>query len=268
MPVNELHLVKVPLRPERLVAVARRRGISVRDFDEGYLTHCVLRELWQEKAPSPFVLKGRQRSLDAWGYSTSSASALQEHLRAFSDPELLQIVEDVEGISSRTMPIFKPGQRVGFLLRASPVVRLAKGRAGHRAGAEVDAFLAKCFAVGPGVDVSRQDVYRDWLSTRLSGEGLGMRVERISVAGIARERLTRRTQGERREARQLERPEVHFEGDLVIEEGRAFLGLLAKGIGRHRAFGFGTLLVVPPGTHHESPASPPFDRERRSAGDR
>ena len=248
---RSLQLVKVPLRAERLVEVARRRGISVRDFDEGYLAHCILRELWQDDAPAPFVLRGQGRCIDAWGYTRADASALMTHSRAFGDPSLLAAIDDVEAIASKPMPRLEAGQRIGFLLRACPVVRLAKARGGHRAGAELDAFQARCIQAGSDVAVSREDVYREWLDGRLrDSERSGVRVERIALAAFARERFVRRTQGETREARRLERPDVRFEGELVVTDGARFLEQLERGLGRHRAFGFGALIVVAPGTSY------------------
>jgi CRISPR system Cascade subunit CasE len=246
-----LFLVKVPLHADKLVAIARRRALPLRDLDDGYLSHCVMRELWQERAPAPFVLRGSGRALDAWGYSRADAAGLIEHARAFGDPSLLTAVGDLGTIASKAMPRFKTGCRIGFLLRACPVVRLAGAKSGHRAGAEIDAFLAQCFAVGKETAVSREEVYRDWLTKRLGRQAAtGVTVERVRVAGMARERLVRRTHGEERKANRLERPDVRFEGDLVVADGERFLACLAHGVGRHRAFGFGALILVPPGTSH------------------
>jgi CRISPR system Cascade subunit CasE len=246
-----LYLVKVPLQAERLAALARRRGLPLRDFDDGYLSHCVMRELWQERAPTPFVLRGRGHAVDVWGYSRTDAAALVEHARAFGDPSLVAAIAGLEGVASKAMPRFEQGRRVGFLLRACPVVRLAGPTSGHSAGAEVDAFLARCFSAGKQTHVSREEVYRDWLTRRLGHQPTtGVRVERIRIAGMSRERLLRRGHGEQRTASRLERPDVRFEGDLVVDDGDRFLACLAHGVGRHRAFGFGALILVPPGTSH------------------
>jgi CRISPR system Cascade subunit CasE len=43
------------------------------------------------------------------------------------------------------------------------------------------------------------------------------------------------------------RPAVTFEGTLTVTDGEQFEALLARGVGRHRAFGFGMLLLRPPG---------------------
>lgn len=244
-----LHLHKVSLRTETVASFGKKRGLWARDFDEGYLVHCVLRQLWQAAAPAPFVVKSHGRLLEVWGYSSSTSGALLDHMRSFSDPEL---AETVEGVSSKEMPAFEVGRRLGFLLRACPVVRLSKGRSEHRAGAEIDAFLARCFAVGPEVRVSREEVYRDWLSARLSKpEETGCRLERTALAAVGRERFSRRTQGSERKAHRIDRPDVRYEGDLVVTDSGRFAAWLAHGVGRHRAFGFGAVILVPPGTSYD-----------------
>jgi CRISPR system Cascade subunit CasE len=245
-----LRLTKIPLRADLLAATARRRGIG-RQFDEGYLVHCLLTEVWQDDAPAPFVVRGSGRQLDVWGYTKRSVSQLAEHARAFADPGTLAVFDGLTGLADKEMPVFPAGQRVGFLSKVCPVVRLAKSVDGRRAGAEVDAFLSRCFAAGPGVPVDREEVYREWFAARL-GEATvsGVRLEDLVVDSISRVRLVRRTQGSERSAKTLERPEVRLRGTLVVEDGETFLGIIARGIGRHRAFGYGAVLVVAPGTTH------------------
>lgn len=244
-----LHLVMVPLRAEKLIAVARRRALPVRDVDEGYLAHVVMCGLWQDMAPSPFALRGIGRTLEVWGYSRSDAATLIDHAVAFGDPSLLEAVGDLHAVASKSMPHFGRGRHLGFVLRACPVVRLAAARNGHRCGAEVDAFLARCFAAGKETAVSREQVYREWLTKRMSRpEVTGVSVTRVSVAGLSRERLVRRTHGDTRSTHRLERPDVRFEGEMIVEDGDRLLAYLGHGVGRHRAFGFGALMLTPPGS--------------------
>ena len=47
--------------------------------------------------------------------------------------------------------------------------------------------------------------------------------------------------------RKVAGPDVVFRGELEIMDGDAFVALVVRGIGRHRAFGFGCLLLAPPG---------------------
>ena len=248
-----LHLVKVPLRVDRLMALAKDRRIRLRDLDEGYLAHCLLTETWQERAPGPFVLRGAGRVISAWGYSSATASALIEHARDFGDPAVLQVFDRLDAIASKEMPVFQAGRRLGFLVRVCPVARLARAINGHQAGAEVDVFLREVFAKDSHDSVARDEVYRSWFRARFRNEEqTGASLESVRIAGMTRTRIVRRSQGEERVAKVLERPDVHLEGDLVIRDGDAFLQFLARGVGRHRAFGFGALLVVPPGTSHSS----------------
>ena len=248
---ESLHLVKIPVRPAKLVAVGRRRKLTASQVDEGYLMHCLLRELWQQQAPMPFVLRGRGRVLDVWGYSRVDAATLVDHARAFGDPSLLAAIADLDAIDSKVMPCFAAERRLGFLLRACPVVRLARATHEHRAGAEVDAFLARCFAASEDGPESRESVYTEWLTEKVDHpEITGVKLDRVRVASMARERLLRRTHGTPRTASALERPVVRFEGDLVVQDGQRFQAWLAHGVGRHRAFGFGAVMLVPPGTTH------------------
>ena len=244
---DSLHLVKIPLRPDRLIAIARSRALPLRNLDDGYLCHCVMREMWQRRAPAPFVLRRNGRTLDVWGYTGSDARALVDHARAFGDPSLLAAIADLDHVASKPMPLFDVGRRLGFLLRACPVVRLARATDGHKVGAEVDAFLARCFTVGREVAVSREQVYREWIIAKVNQpEMTGVAVDGVRVSAMSRERLVRRTQGSERKARHLERPDVRFEGELVVVDGQRFHEWLAHGVGRHRAFGFGALILVPP----------------------
>lgn len=254
MTENALHLVKVPVRADGLPEIAKRRGIRLRDLDDGYLLHCLLTEVWQHTAPSPFVIRGTGRTMDVWGYSRSDAPALIEHARAFADPSTLKALGGGDAIASRPMPVFAAGRTIGFLARVCPVVRLSRETNGYRRGAEIDAFLSKCISAGAEASVSREDVYCEWFIRRFGdAESSGARVTRVRIAALARSRVVRRTQGSDRRARVLERPDVRCEGELTIDDGAAFLRTLARGVGRHRAFGFGALMIVPPGTTHERP---------------
>lgn len=246
---DTVHLVKIPLRSDRLAAMARRRRLPLRDLDDGYLCHCVLRELWQERAPAPFVLRGRGKTLTAFGYAPVDAASLIDHARAFGDPDVFDVIQSVDLIASKPVPVFEAGRRIGFHVRACPVVRLGRGTKTFRPGAELDAFLAHTVAGEDKASLSREEVYCQWLTERFNRrETTGVEVVAVRIAGFARERLVRRSQGAERQARTLDRPDVRFEGDLVIHDGHQFNRWLAHGVGRHRAFGFGALMLVPPGT--------------------
>lgn len=253
---DSINLVRVPFRVEALVRLAKQRRLPIRELDDGYLAHSILRELWQENAPAPFVLRERSNRMEAWGYSAATAAKLQDHARAFGDPSLLAALDGgLDAIASKVVPSFPAGKRVGFMVRVCPVVRLSNGRGGKK-GREVDAFLARCWQVGKDVVVSRECVYREWLQTRFTPDRVGVRLERVIVDAYQRERFVRRTQpgsdGTRRGA-SIERPDVRLSGELVVENSDLFSEMLRRGVGRHKAFGFGMVLLVPPGQAWDAP---------------
>ena len=42
-------------------------------------------------------------------------------------------------------------------------------------------------------------------------------------------------------------PDLSVRGELQVQDAAAFDGLLARGLGRHRSFGYGCLLIAPAG---------------------
>jgi CRISPR system Cascade subunit CasE len=130
------------------------------------------------------------------------------------------------------------------------VVRRASDRAAHdliqKKGSEVDAFLAKCEMAGDSAErLDRETVYRDWLSGQLERHG-GSRLLSARMIAFRLAKFLRREQGAARKARFVERPDAIFDGVLEITDSAAFAGLLARGLGRHRAFGFGMVLLRSP----------------------
>lgn len=248
---ERVHLVRLSLRARDVMALAKEHGLPLREADDGYLAHAALRALFGELAPQPFAFQseGGGRGGDpAWrllGYSKATDEALLEHARAFADPLAFRAC-DVEALVSKPMPErFAEGARLDFELRACPIVRKSGAGEKHREGAEVDAFLARCWQVGEGVPVDREAVYVDWLRTQLGRDGAAS-LEGAELLRFCRSHLLRRTQGGERQAKRCERPDASLAGTLRVENAAAFMGLLARGVGRHRAFGFGMLLLRPP----------------------
>ena len=241
---SQLHMVRLRLRTEKVFALGRRRKLPLRGFDAGYMVHCQMGELFGETAPTPFeVVDSRGRYLTILAYSGHNASGLKDHADAFADPGVHSGV-DWESFASKPMPErWETGRRVGFELRACPVVRMASEGPKHRKGAEVDAFLARSFRE-PDVALDRQEIYREWLENQVAHHG-GASLIRVGVDKFKRERLLRPTHQGKPRTRSIERPDVTFSGEVEVTEDAVFRALLRRGIGRHRAFGFGMLLLRP-----------------------
>lgn len=242
------HMIEVRLDALALMRLARERGLPRRQVDLGYLLHCQLGETFGEIAPRPFAILGREplagaRELTVLAYATADATTLQQRALEGARPGSFAAI-DWARFASKPMPNdWAPGRQLAFEVRACPVVRMGSQRDQHRKGAEVDVFLSECWRIGAETPVDREQVYRRWLSERLAARGvraLEVRVEALQLGPV-----TRRDHKPVRSSHVMRRPDVRFAGRLEITDGALFAQSLARGVGRHRAFGFGMLLVKP-----------------------
>ncbi len=245
---ESLTMLRLAFDGPRLMELARRRRLPTRDVDLGYVVHCALGELFGEAAPKPFAITREQgRVVEVLAYAAQGREALHTAAQTFADPALYDGLCHWPSFSGKPMPEhFTTGQRLGFTVRVCPTVRPAKpGLHQESAGAEVDAFLAACRKVGPEVKVDREGVYQEWLLAEIERRG-GVTVEHLKLDHFQLERFTRRHQGGDRKSESRDRPSASFSGTLTVTDPALFRALLTRGLGRHRAFGFGMILLRPP----------------------
>ena len=247
---------------------AGSRGMISRSaFDPGFAMHCLLTESFgPDLAPKPFrVIIPRERKDGhgtLYGYAECDAGDLRDAAQTFACP-LQSKVLSATSIMSKTMPdSWRAGQRLGFEVLIRPVVRLQRDckrilsgrqrlfkvdrpRPGGpkkepRPGKECDVFLweAILHAENGGMKRNREQVYADWLSDRL--EQKGARLEEARLRSFQRVRVVRKL---RRHA--SEGPDAVMQGTLEVTDPTMFALLIANGIGRHRAYGYGMLLLRP-----------------------
>jgi len=239
-----LHLVEIPLLLKRLHQWAAGRELGLRgEFDEGLALHHLLGEVFGPGTLQPFRLLVAPRAEQGtiYAYAGHTADTLRDAAESVAGPTEREVLPLARLRSCPRPPeIWQEGQRLGFDLRARPVVRLLQPievpNGSFRKGAEVDAFLPQ--ALREGETRSREAVYLDWLEARLEGTA---RVERESTRLAAFRR--RRVQ---RGGRRIEGPDAVFHGTLSVQDPAGFARLLARGVGRHRAYGYGMLLLRPP----------------------
>jgi CRISPR system Cascade subunit CasE len=236
-------MVRLRFSLPHLMRLARDRGLPLRSVDEGYLVHCQMGELFGDLTPKPFAAVGHEgRCVDVVAYSAATADTLKAHADAYADPTI-HATCDWSRFDSKPMPgEWREGARVGFSVRVCPVVRTGTARATHRKGPEIDAFLAICESAGDH-GVGREEVYREWLSAQMSHRGV--RIISAAMCGFDLTHIVRRTHDISRKSRVSERPDVTFQGEVEITDARGFDELLRRGVGRHRSFGFGMLLLRP-----------------------
>lgn len=241
-----LHLIELPLSLKALHLWAGGRKLGT-PFDEGLRLHHLLGEVFGPAVLQPFRLMVAPRALNGtiYAYAAMDADTLRQQAQAGLTPGHTEVIA-LDRLRSLPRPVagWSPGQRLGFDLRLRPVVRLASPLAGQdesgaevsfRKGAEVDAFLS---AVLRGKTTTREDVYVDWLTERLAPAAqLDLTTSRL--ASFQRSRI-------QRDGKRLEGPDAVVHGTLTIADPAAFSQLLAHGVGRHRSYGYGMLLLRPP----------------------
>lgn len=235
-------MIKCELDRARLFDLGRRRRIAFPELDEGYLVHLGLKALFGGEAPRPFDFRGNGRAVTVLGYSPTEE--LLRRAQAFADPMDYEILLGGR-LGVKPMPDHWPEGRVlDFEVRTCPVIRKSGAGAKYKKGAEVDIFLSRCWKAGESVAVDREQVYCDWLRNHLERRG-GVTVRHARLLRFQRERLARSDHQSNPRLVRCERPDATLAGTIEIADGEAFMNLLARGVGRHRTFGFGMLLLRP-----------------------
>lgn len=253
-----LNLIRVPVATQRLARWAAERGLgwiqrrgSTAGFDEGRALHHLIGEVFGPDALGPFrlLVPPRRTTANLYSYSMLDAGALREAAAIHEWPDHLKVLS-LDGLASKSMPAtWRAGQRLGFDLRSRPVRRLRSdletplGRISK--GREIDAYLLEALRRHPAerggmlrANRTREAVYLDWLAERLDS-GAELDCQASHVARFRRNRVARGNAGS-------EGPDATFHGTLTVIDPTSFAALLARGVGRHRAYGYGMLLLRPP----------------------
>jgi CRISPR system Cascade subunit CasE len=251
-----LHLVRLPVDLNALARAADNRGWTTGRrlaFDEGAALHHLLGETFGPAVLQPFRLsvapKRARGSL--YAYTCVDPGELAETAAATAMPEVVDALSPA-ALEAKPMPTgWRSGQRIGIDVRLRPTVRLAAaiapgkadgatGNHGFAKGAEIDAFLAEALKhescdMMEATGRTREAVYRDWLAARF---GSVATLEEARLAAFARTVAARGGKGQ-------EAPDIVVHGTIRIDDPVRFAELLSKGVGRHRAYGFGMLLLRP-----------------------
>ena len=252
-----LHLIHAPLDMCKFSRWAGNRGLMRRgSFDTGYGFHILLSAMFGKGVLQPFRLLASERRTSAalYGYVAVDVAELRHTADAVAPPDCLDVLNPERMRSKRMPSSFERGRRLGFDLRLRPVRRLRRdlvdAQLGHSLskGAEVDAFRVEVIRRFPSgwadsdeaaakAGITRQSVYTEWLSERF---GDAVAVEQCRLVAVNRTRVVRGSSGA------SEGPDAILQGTLAVSNEETFAGILRNGVGRHRAYGYGMLLLRPP----------------------
>jgi CRISPR system Cascade subunit CasE len=237
-----LHMLQMQPNVAAAMRWAGAQGLLAGKADDlGYVWHALLAAAFGPLAPKPFALvEHRHRPPALLGYGGHDAAALREQAALFALPDAAASL-GVDGLASKAMPErFREGQRLGFSIRVRPVVRTDRGN-DRSAVRERDAYLHAIDGRPAEAWPNRGTVYQEWLAAHLLRGGVTLEV--LSLEAVRRADVLRR--GRDRELRSSNGPDVTGLGVLQVNDPTLFAALLARGVGRHRAFGFGMLLLRP-----------------------
>ena len=254
--MTDLHLIRIPMDVNELARWAKERGWARGKhghiaFDEGRALHHLVHEALGPGILSTFrlLVSPRQIRGHLYAYSRLDADALRAAIASHALPEQLKVLSPKQ-IESKPMPReWRSGQRLGFDIRTRPVRRLRTELETPSGvfdkNSEVDAFLVDAFRRYPNAtygmaeqNQTRQSVYLNWLAERLAPIA---EIE-LSASRLARFRRVRVARG----GQAPEGPDATILGTLVVADAAQFTELVAHGVGRHRAYGYGMLLLRPP----------------------
>jgi CRISPR system Cascade subunit CasE len=231
--MSTLHLIRLPLHPPRLIRFAFEHGIRQEDETLGYTLHAWLTALFGEAAPKPFRYFERRQEVLA--YAPVDAQSLLMIAEERGSLAALAAL-DTENAASKPMPTqWRAGQRVHLEVLTCPVSR--------KDAEEKDVYL-RALDRQDDATPSRAEVYRQWFARQWQE---AVALEQVELLGMsARARLLRRARDGGNRLLSIERPQALFAAEAVIREPTRFADYLTRGIGRHRAFGFGMVLLAPP----------------------
>ena len=230
-----------------------RAEINVRDFqrwmgsrrlqDQDHATHCLLTECFGELAPKPFrLIIPRGGAIGTlYGYGGARAEEMREAAAICAEPLQARVLP-ADKLDSKPMPSeWTPRKVLGFEVRVRPTIR--RSRNAINPGAERDVFQMEAERYPKGeMPRSREQVYIDWLATQFERSGgASLDRENTRLASFQRVRSFRQQR-----ARYVEGPDAVMQGNLTVTDAALFAQLLARGTGRHRAYGYGMLLLRQP----------------------
>jgi CRISPR system Cascade subunit CasE len=243
--MTPLHLIQIELDGDALRRWAATTGLGMADL--GYTVHALTRAAYGDLGPQPFRVtpRGRTRDFKLLGYAPAPVGDLIAAAALGAEPQVAACLRQVDG---RPMPEdWRLGLVLDFETRVCPIRRLT----GDTGRAEIDAKVAEVRrAEREGrAPLTPEATYVAWLAERLEPRGAALQAaEVIQRTGLMSRRKGGGGAGEGgRMTRTHEKPDVTLRGRLSITDSAAFADLLRRGVGRHKAFGFGMLLLRPPG---------------------
>ena len=212
-----------------------RWSSEARHSDTDRTAHCLMMESFGSAySPKPFVFKmahpNGSRAGKVLGYTRHDA---EELVRAAAREQRLAHAAVLKPDTIRTVPVpdqWSEGQKVAFEIRIWPTKRSSNRDPDPH---ERDYYL------GAPEGAVRADVYCQWLADALRRQGaLLANLEDMSMTSFSLRRVKRN-----RSSAWQTGPDVTVRGSATVADPDRMLPALEHGIGRHKGYGYGMLLL-------------------------
>lgn len=207
--------------------------------DQQSSLHYLLDSTFGPSAIKPFrAYPGTGDTFQVIGYTSQDEEALKQISQLVACPDSLSVI-DMGSLRIKTMPDLERDQVIGFDLKTIPVRR-------SHVSTEVDAYeldlrngVFQRDAETAGTD--RLTSYMTWLSQRLEGFAeLDTELTAITV--------TENVPRQRNEIRYNN--EIQVTGNMKVLDPKAFKDRLLSGVGRHKSYGYGMIVLRAPQLNH------------------
>jgi CRISPR system Cascade subunit CasE len=242
--MNQLYMLELKFDVASLYRFLHTQGLPDGEDDAAlsYGIHAWLSTAFGELAPVPWrLLMDKHRPPRILGYTHHAADSFQQRLTDFAEPGVFQVCPEPQVmIASRVMPTWQVKRKIGFQTLVCPIGRKS------RSGVEKDLFLIHADAQDSNTQLDREKIYCEWVKQKFND--FSVTVDKIRLSGFRLVKQKRKTQAttKNRAFHRIIRPSALLEGVITIKDPAKFNLFLKRGIGRHRSFGFGMILLRPP----------------------
>lgn len=252
--IGDLYFLRLPIKLDRLHRLALERSWLPKnglECDEGLALHHALVEVFGPGVFKPFRLMVPPRKINGFVYGYCRQTPDELNMAAnICLPEYNDLFGFAQLQFKPMSTAFPVDQKLGFDIRIRPVRRVRKSD-GNMAGGETDAYLHEAHQKFPDAlpgaeqcmekaERTREAVYIDWLNEKMNGAA------EIMPGNPAKLVHFRRTLAVRNGVA-IEGPDAILQGNLTVKNTDEFAKLVSDGVGRHKAYGYGMLLLRPPG---------------------
>ena len=227
----KLNMARLKINKPQLSEWMQEREIPDRD----YALHVLLSATFGQRALLNFRLMAPSKPGPSilYAYTEFDQDQLRATAEAVAEPLLLSIM-DQDSIMTKPMPkSWKEGQLLGFNIRTRPLKRTRH-----------DDKVSEVPVYPKGSNqTQRYDAHTNWFAKNLKRSNAAA-TDMVMITAQAPCPAVRA-----RQAAVILGSEVIFQGNLIVTDPESFNNFLATGIGRHKAYGYGMVLLEPPHTN-------------------